>query len=110
MEQVLTNLIFNATFHTPAGTAIELSVQREEQQCVIIVADSGPGIPQSDIKKVFDKFYRVEGASTGGTGLGLPIARGFIEAQHGTLTVRNRPSGGVEFKIEIPITTDTTSI
>ena len=62
------------------------------------------------MNKIFDKFYRVEGASTGGTGLGLPIARGFVEAHHGTLTVRNRPSGGSEFKIELPIPGDTMSV
>ena len=67
------------------------------------VADNGPGIPKSDINKVFEKFYRAEGTSTGGTGLGLPIAKGFVEAHKGNLSVRNRVSGGTEFKIEIPI-------
>jgi two-component system sensor histidine kinase KdpD len=89
--------------HTPPGTQIEIQALVENDQCSIIVADNGPGIPKSDIKKVFEKFYRAEGTSTGGTGLGLPIAKGFIEAHRGTLSVRNKIPGGTEFKIEIPM-------
>jgi two-component system, OmpR family, sensor histidine kinase KdpD len=103
MEQVLTNLIYNATAHTPQGTSIEINSHIENEHCIITVADNGPGIPKSDLKKVFDKFYRAEGTTTGGTGLGLPIAKGFIEAQRGTLSVRNRVPNGAEFTIEIPI-------
>jgi two-component system, OmpR family, sensor histidine kinase KdpD len=107
MEQVLTNLIYNATVHTPNGTSIEVNTRLEGDQCIITVADNGPGISKTDMNKVFDKFYRAEGATTGGTGLGLPIAKGFIEAHRGTLSVRNRVSGGTEFKIEIPIEVET---
>ena len=55
------------------------------------------------MNKIFEKFYRAEGTTTGGTGLGLPIAKGFIESQKGTLSVRNREVKGVEFKIELPV-------
>ena len=74
------------------------------------VADDGPGILEADMKKVFDKFYRAEGATTGGTGLGLPIAKGFVEAHRGTLTVRNRMSRGTEFRIEIPFESEPTKL
>jgi two-component system, OmpR family, sensor histidine kinase KdpD len=70
------------------------------------VADNGLGIPKADLKRVFEKFYRAEGTAAGGTGLGLPIAKGFIEAHKGALSVRNRTVGGAEFKIEIPIETE----
>jgi len=103
MEQALTNLVYNASVHTPPGTQIEIQALVENELCIITVADNGPGIPKSDINKVFEKFYRAEGTSTGGTGLGLPIAKGFIEAHRGTLSVRNRIPGGTEFKIEIPM-------
>jgi two-component system, OmpR family, sensor histidine kinase KdpD len=103
MEQVLTNLIYNSTVHTPKGTFIEIDACIKDGQCVITVSDNGPGILKSDLRKVFDKFYRAEGATPGGTGLGLPIAKGFIEAHRGTLSVRNRVPTGAEFKIEIPI-------
>jgi two-component system, OmpR family, sensor histidine kinase KdpD len=106
MEQVLTNLVYNATVHTPLDTSIEVHSISENGQCIITVSDSGPGIPKAELKKVFDKFYRAEGTAAGGTGLGLPIAKGFIEAHKGTLSVRNRTTGGVEFKIELPIETE----
>jgi two-component system, OmpR family, sensor histidine kinase KdpD len=103
IEQALTNLVYNASVHTPPGTQIEIQALVENDHCIITVADNGPGIPKSDINKVFEKFYRAEGTSTGGTGLGLPIAKGFIEAHRGTLSVRNKIQGGTEFKIEIPM-------
>jgi two-component system sensor histidine kinase KdpD len=103
IEQALTNLVHNATVHTPDGTLIEIDAQIIDEKCTLIVADNGPGIPKSDMKKVFEKFYRAEGTITGGTGLGLPIAKGFIEAHRGTLTAQNKVSGGAEFTIEIPI-------
>ncbi len=103
MEQALTNLVYNASVHTPPGTQIEIQALVENDHCIINVADNGPGIPKSDINKVFEKFYRAEGTSTGGTGLGLPIAKGFIEAHRGTISVRNRMPRGTEFKIEIPM-------
>lgn len=107
MEQAITNLIYNATVHTPAGTSIEISMHVEDGLCIITVADNGPGVPKQDLNKVFDKFYRAEGTTTGGTGLGLPIAKGFVEAHRGKLSVRNRISGGAEFRIEIPIGIET---
>jgi len=103
IEQALTNLAYNASVHTPTGTQIEIQALVENDHCIITVTDNGPGIPKPDIKKVFDKFYRAEGTTTGGTGLGLPIAKGFIEAHRGTLSVRNRMPEGTEFKIEIPM-------
>ncbi len=103
MEQALTNLVYNATVHTPPGTHIEIQALVENDHCLVTVTDNGPGIPKSDIPKIFNKFYRVEGAPAGGTGLGLPIAKGFIEALRGTLSVRNRIPVGLEFKIDIPI-------
>ena len=103
IEQALTNLVYNASVHTPPGTQIEIQALVENDHCSITVTDNGPGIPKSDINKVFEKFYRAEGTSTGGTGLGLPIAKGFIEAHRGTISVRNRMPKGTEFKIEIPM-------
>jgi two-component system, OmpR family, sensor histidine kinase KdpD len=110
MEQVLTNLIYNATVHTPHGTLIEIHSRIENEHCIITVADNGPGIPKSEIKKIFDKFYRAEGTTPGGTGLGLPIAKGFVEAHRGTLTVRNRIPSGAEFTIELPIHNEPTKL
>jgi signal transduction histidine kinase len=58
------------------------------------------------LPKVFDKFYRAPGAKTGGTGLGLPIAKGFVEAHGGTISAKNRSTGGSEFVIRIPLNSE----
>ena len=104
MEQVLANLLDNAAKYTPAGSTIEISASHHRFSVVISVADDGPGIPEADLQRVFDKFYRVrENAdrSRAGTGLGLAICRGFVEAMGGRILARNRsPASGVEFVIE----------
>jgi two-component system sensor histidine kinase KdpD len=69
---------------------------------VLQVMDRGPGIPESALPFIFNKFYRVEGSKVGGTGLGLSIVKGFIEAQKGNVTVENRNNGGTRFTIKIP--------
>jgi len=108
VEQALTNLVHNAAVHTPEGSSITIDAKVEERQCVFVVADSGPGLAKDDLPKVFEKFYRAEGMKSGGSGLGLTIAKGFAEAHKGTLTARNRDSGGAEFTLKIPLTTETT--
>ena len=80
------------------------SYLEEGETCVISVADNGPGLPREDINRVFEKFYRAQNGKSGGTGLGLTIAKGFVEAHHGTITARNRTEGGAEFVIRLPIT------
>jgi two-component system sensor histidine kinase KdpD len=69
---------------------------------VLEISDSGKGFPESDIDKVFDKFYRVEGSKPGGTGLGLSIVKGFVEAHQGTIRLKNLPLRGAIFEIKIP--------
>ncbi len=72
---------------------------------IIIVSDNGIGFPENEIEKVFDKFYRLHNTKAGGTGLGLSIVKGFVEAHKGTIRLRNIPTGGAEFTIEIPAET-----
>ncbi len=104
IEQALTNLIHNAALHTPDGTDIAVrSFVEEGETCVISVSDGGPGLPREDINRVFEKFYRAKNSKTGGTGLGLTIARGFVEAHYGTITARNRTEGGAEFVVRLPV-------
>ena len=69
----------------------------------ISVADRGPGLPAGKPAAVFEKFYRVPGAPAGGTGLGLSIVKGLVEAHGGRVEVQNRPGGGAEFTIYLPI-------
>lgn len=102
MEQVLFNLINNATQHTPEETLITVQANCINDKLVITIADNGFGFPPQEIEKVFDKFYRVKGSTPGGTGLGLSIVKGFIEAHRGTIRLENLPVQGSKFTIEIP--------
>lgn len=102
MEQVLHNLISNAVQHNEEGTDIVISADCVEEKLLIEISDSGKGFPQTEIKKVFEKFYRVQGSRPGGTGLGLSIVRGFVEAHGGTVSLKNLPLRGAMFTIEIP--------
>ena len=103
IEQALLNLIHNAALHTPMGTVVKIRADVDGSNCVISVADNGPGLPEEDVERVFEKFYRVSNGKTGGTGLGLAIAKGFVEAHHGTITARNLQDGGAEFMIRLPL-------
>jgi two-component system sensor histidine kinase KdpD len=104
MEQVLVNLLDNAAKYTLPGSLIEVLASRHKFSVVITVRDDGPGIPDIDLQRIFDKFYRVREPSDhgrSGTGLGLAICRGFVEAMGGRIQARNRSDGsGAEFVIE----------
>jgi two-component system sensor histidine kinase KdpD len=101
MEQVLYNLILNATQHNLPGTHITIHGDSVGERLVLAVADNGKGFPENEIEKVFNKFYRVKGSPTGGTGLGLSIVKGFVEAHNGTIRLENLPVHGSKFTIEI---------
>ena len=103
IEQVLINLLRNSATHTQHNSSIDIDVFTEDQNCVITLSDNGPGFPKEVLGKVFQKFYRVPGSKTGGLGLGLSIALGFVQAHHGTLTVENLPDGGAKFTTRLPI-------
>ena len=101
-EQVLQNLLINAVKHTPQGSLVRISAQAQQQQCTIEVSDSGNGFAETDLPRIFEKFYRSRNAGAGGVGLGLSIARGFVEAQGGTISVDSLPGTGAHFRIVIP--------
>ena len=102
MEQVLYNLIYNATQYASASTNLRVKAFYDNGLMTLQVMDRGPGFPPKEISLIFNKFYRVEGSKAGGTGLGLSIAKGFTEAHKGTITVENRQNGGAKFTIKIP--------
>src|SRR5438874_39004 len=106
IEQVLTNLIENAVRYTPSDSSIDVSAHIEGNQMVISVADRGPGIPPADLGRVFDKFYRVLGRTTErptGSGLGLAVSKGLIEAHGGHIWAENREGGGAVFRFTLPL-------
>jgi two-component system sensor histidine kinase KdpD len=104
MTQVLVNLLDNALKYSPQESGISITTCCEKSWMVLEVADNGQGIPEQDLKRVFEKFHRIpvpEGA--GGTGLGLSICKGFVEAHGGTIEARNRPDGGVRMLVRLPL-------
>lgn len=102
MEQVLYNLLLNATQYAPPASEIDLLAGYADGQMLIHVADNGPGFPEKEIQNVFKKFFRVDNHKTGGLGLGLSIAKGFVEAHGGTISVENKEIQGAGFTIRIP--------
>jgi len=101
---VLVNLLDNAVKYTPPDSTIEVAARADGGRLVIEVADRGAGIPERDLKRVFDKFYRLpvpEGA--GGTGLGLSISKGIVEAHGGTIRAENRPGGGLKLIVTLQL-------
>jgi two-component system sensor histidine kinase KdpD len=103
IEQAIAKVLANAATYSRAGLPIEISAECAGHELVISVADRGPGLSRDAIERVFEKFYRANGSSAGGLGLGLSIARGFVEAHGGTITAENRQGGGTRFKITVPV-------
>lgn len=106
LMQAVLNLLRNAESHTPQGGTITLTSRAEGDRAVLEVADSGPGIREADLTRIFDRFYRAQGkrrSETGGSGLGLAITRRLVELHGGTISAENRPEGGALFRIELPM-------
>ena len=105
IDQVLSNLIENATKYAPAGTEITVSVRRVADDVQVSVADQGPGVPAAALPHLFDPFYRVAGGERrpAGLGLGLAVAKGLIEAHGGRIWAEHRPEGGLRFTFSLPL-------
>ena len=102
LKRCLGNLIDNAVKY---GNSATLVVEDAAERLRIFVRDAGPGIPNGELERVFEPFHRLEGSrnrSTGGTGLGLTIARNIAQAHGGELVLRNRPAGGLEAVLTLP--------
>ena len=103
LVQALVNVIHNAAVYTPAGTAVTIRIIAvSPTRIAITVCDRGPGVPEPTLAKLFDKFYRVPGSRSGGTGLGLTISKAVVEAHHGTIRAVNQPGGGLAITFELP--------
>jgi two-component system, OmpR family, sensor histidine kinase KdpD len=105
LEQVLFNLLDNAAKFTPIGTAIRVVGRRDGDFVALRIEDEGPGIPEGERERIFDKFYRVhaQDRQRAGTGLGLAICRGFVEAMGGTIVAGNRSErSGAVFTVRLP--------
>jgi two-component system, OmpR family, sensor kinase len=101
VQQITRALIGNALTHTPAGTTVQLRVERRGPRVALVVEDDGPGIPPEHLERIFQRFYRIEGGQASGSGLGLAIARELAGLMGGTVTVASRP-GATTFTLELP--------
>ena len=99
MRQVLTNLLDNAVQSTEAGARVEARVGRDGNRLVYVVRDSGPGIAEDDLPRLFEPFFS---RRTQGTGLGLAVSKRLVELHGGTIQARNLPGGGAEFSVSLP--------
>jgi len=108
ISQAVTNLIDNALKYSTQVKEIRVRVYRAGTQIAIEVADKGIGIPESEQRRVFEKFYRVNNSlvhETKGSGLGLSLTKSIVEAHHGRIDLDSRPGGGSRFTILLPVFT-----
>jgi two-component system phosphate regulon sensor histidine kinase PhoR len=108
-RQILLNLLTNAMAYTPEGGRITVEARRESNSWWIRVADTGVGIPEEDLPRIFERFYRVDKArsrESGGTGLGLAIVKHLVEVHQGEIRVNSRVGEGTEFQLIFPIKTE----
>ncbi len=104
LEQILYNLIHNGIRHTPPGGIIVVSASAEPEMVILQIKDTGEGIAQEELSRIWDRFYRAENARAGsGTGLGLAIVKELTEAMGGTVAVESIPEQGSCFTIRIPL-------
>ena len=103
IEQAVAKLLANAGSYTPSKLPIEVDAECHNGRLRICVSDRGPGLGPGLAERVFEKFYRADARRAGGLGLGLAIARGFVEAHGGKLTAENRDGGGARFVVEMPV-------
>jgi len=103
-------VIRNAIRYTPEGTSVEIELAGEQglagAEAVLKVSDSGPGVPQDSLAKLFEPFYRIDdarGRLTGGVGLGLAITERAVRFHGGRVCARNRPEGGLQIEIRLPL-------
>ncbi|MDZ4818567.1 MAG: sensor histidine kinase KdpD [Planctomycetota bacterium] len=108
IEQAFVNLLENAALYTPPGSQVAISASVDGQSLRISIVDNGPGLPVSAEDRVFDKFYRAFPAADSGrgSGLGLAICRAIIFSHGSRITASNRPGGGAEFVIRLPLSKD----
>jgi two-component system sensor histidine kinase CpxA len=106
LARAIGNIVRNAVRYAGAHGPITIAARGEHERIEIVVADSGPGVPAETIDQLFTPFFRLDASRTrrsGGAGLGLAIARTGIEACGGTIACRNRPTGGLEILISLPV-------
>jgi signal transduction histidine kinase len=105
LHDALRNLVANAVTYSPEGTTVRIESARVDGRIAVSVADQGPGIPDEDLSRVFERFYRVDKSRArdpGGTGLGLAIVKHLVGLHGGEVHAENRAEGGAKFTVMLP--------
>jgi signal transduction histidine kinase len=102
---MLENLLHNAIRHSPSDTTIDLRITCTESEATVTIRDCGPGISQSQLATIFDRFHQFDPGRkrAGATGLGLAIVKAVAELHGGQVSVRNQPDAGCEFAVTLPL-------
>ena len=106
LRQVVGNLMRNALVHTPSTAALDVELSEESDAALLTVVDHGPGIPEGQRERIFERFHRADPGRSrdrGGSGLGLGIVAAVVEAHGGRVTVDATPGGGATFRIRLPL-------
>jgi two-component system OmpR family sensor kinase len=109
LRQVLDNLLANVRSHTPPGTPADVQVHSNGSDVVVVVADQGPGLPEEQASKVFERFFRSDPSRSrehGGAGLGLSIVDAIVQAHHGMVTAASAPGAGMTVTVRLPAMTE----
>jgi signal transduction histidine kinase len=106
LTRVFANLFSNALRHTPKGGSIAVRVMWRDREAIISVVDTGEGIPEAALPRIFERFYRADNArqsATGGSGLGLAIVQAIVEAHGGKIWAENVQGGGACLSFTLPV-------
>src|SRR5690606_14413885 len=106
IEQVVYNLVLNGVQYTPPGGEVAVAGRHGSGTAILVVRDTGIGIPPADLPRIFERFYRVDKArsrATGGTGLGLSIVKHIVDAHGGRVSVESQVGHGTAFTVELPV-------
>ena len=107
LSSVIHNLIDNALRHTPQGGRVDVGIYREGAHVILQIEDTGPGIPASDLERVFEPFVRGSRPTEEGTGLGLSIVKRIVEQIEGSVTLENVPKSGLRVTVSFPLVEET---
>lgn len=106
LQQLFNNLLENSLRHTDAGGRLRISASRSDGEALLVIEDSAPGVPDEVLPRLFERFFRVDASrsrATGGSGLGMAICRGIVEAHAGRIVAAPSPLGGLRIEVRLPL-------